>query len=142
MKALTIGQIAKLARVGVETIRFYERQGLLIQPERKESGYRQFSEDAVARLRFIKRAKELGFSLKEVRELLEIQENPDASRAEVKRHAEVKLDDIEAKIRDLQRMKKALKKVTDTCSGHGPLHGCPILDALNFDPATPLEEET
>lgn len=142
MKALTIGQVAKLADVGVETIRFYERQGLMLQPARKESGYRQFSEDAVARIRFIKRAKELGFSLKEVRELLDIQENPEASRADVKQHAETKLQDIEAKIRDLQRMKKALKEVTDACSGHGPLAGCPILDALNFDPATPVEKDT
>jgi MerR family copper efflux transcriptional regulator len=141
MKVLTIGQVAKLAGVGVETIRFYERQGLLLQAGRKDSGYRQFSDDAVARLRFIRRAKELGFSLKEVRELLDIQQNPNASRADVKRHAQARLGDIEAKIRDLERMMKALKTVTDACSGHGPLDGCPILDALNLDPATPTEAE-
>jgi MerR family transcriptional regulator, copper efflux regulator len=141
MKGLTIGQVAKLAGVGVETIRFYEREGLLAQPDRKESGYRQFDDEAVPRLRFIRRAKELGFSLKEIRELIDLQADPEASRANVKHCAETKLAGIEARIRDLLRMKDALKKLVDACPGEGPLIDCPILDALNFDstPSTEVE---
>lgn len=141
MKPLTIGQVAKQSGVGIETIRFYERQGLLMEPERKESGYRLFSEGIFARLRFIRRAKELGFSLKEISELLNLQEDPDATRADVKRHAETKLANIEAKILDLQRMRKALNKLVSECPGHGPLPGCPILESLNHDPISPAKDE-
>jgi len=141
MKPLTIGQVAKQTGVGIETIRFYERQGLLREPQRKASGYRQFADDVLARLRFIRRAKELGFSLREIGELLAIQDDPDASRAEVKGLASAKLDDIEIKIRDLQRMKRALKKLVAQCPGHGPLPGCPILDSLNHEPIQLTEIE-
>jgi len=140
MKPMTIGQVAKQAGVGIETIRFYERQGLLQAPLRKLSGYRLFSKDILLRLRFIRRAKELGFSLKEISELLNLQDDPEATRADVKRHAEAKLVDIEAKIADLQRMKKSLKKLTALCPGHGPLAGCPILDSLNHDSCKPTED--
>src|SRR5919199_5139981 len=95
MAALTIGQIARRAGVGVETVRFYERQGLLEEPARKESGYRQYPEDVVARLRFIKRAKELGFSLKEIKELLALRVDPATTCAEVKARAQAKVADIE-----------------------------------------------
>lgn len=130
MKLLTIGQIAKLAEVGVETIRFYERQGLINEPGRKASGYRQFPEDVVARLRFIKRAKELGFSLKEIKELLALRVDPATTCAEVKAQAEAKVADIEGKIASLLRMKKALTKLTVACRGQGPTSECPILEAL------------
>jgi MerR family mercuric resistance operon transcriptional regulator len=131
MKPLTIGQVARHAGVGIETVRFYERQGLLEEPARKESGYRQYPEDVVARLRFIKRAKELGFSLKEIKELLALRVDPDTTCAEVKSRAEAKIADIEEKIQALLRIKKALVKLTKACSGHGPTSECPILDALD-----------
>lgn len=130
MKPLTIGQVARSAGVGIETVRFYERQGLLEEPARKESGYRQYEEDVVARLRFIKRAKELSFSLNEIKELLALRVDPTTTCAEVKSKAAAKLADVEVKIQDLQRMKKALKKLTAACSGRGPISECPILEAL------------
>ena len=131
MKPLTIGQVARSAGVGVETVRFYERQGLLEEPARRDSGYRQYGEDVVARLRFIKRAKELGFSLKEIKELLALRVDPDTTCAEVKRQAEAKIADVEQKIAALQRIRKALVKLTAVCQGRGPTSECPILDALD-----------
>jgi MerR family mercuric resistance operon transcriptional regulator len=131
MKPLTIGQVARSAGVGVETVRFYERRGLIEEPARRESGYRQYPEDVVARLRFVKRAKELGFSLKEIKELLDLRVDPTTTCAEVKRQAEAKIGDIEERIRTLKRMKKALVKLTAVCSGRGPTTECPILDALD-----------
>jgi Hg(II)-responsive transcriptional regulator len=131
MKPLTIGEVARRAGVGVETVRFYEREGLLEQPARRPSGYRQYGEEVVSRLRFIRRAKELGFSLKEITELLALRDDPDASRADVRRRAQAKVTDIGAKVRDLLRMKEALLTLTATCDGHGPVNGCPILEALN-----------
>lgn len=133
MKPLSIGQLAKRAGVGVETVRFYERQGLLAEPERKQSGYRQYPEDVVARLRFIRRAKELGFSLKEIAELIALRRDPDTTCADVKQRAQAKLDGIEAKIRDLQRIKQALLQVTASCRGRGPTSACPILEALDME---------
>jgi Hg(II)-responsive transcriptional regulator len=131
MKTLTIGQLAHRAGVGVETVQFYERQGLLEEPERRESGYRQYTEEVVFRLRFIRRAKELGFTLKEVRELIALRRDPSATRADIRQQANAKIADIEAKIRDLQRMKEALLKLTASCRGQGPASGCPILEALD-----------
>ena len=128
---LTIGKVARQAGVGIETVRFYEREGLLEQPTRRESGYRQYSEDVVARLKFIKRAKELGFTLKEIRDLLSLRIDPDATRADVRQRAQEKIADIEAKVRDLQRMKDALLRLTASCHGTGPLEGCPIIGALD-----------
>ncbi len=130
MKAMTIGQVAREAGVGVETIRFYERVGLLEEPPRRQSGYRQYSPDAVKRIRFIKRAKELGFSLKEIKELLYLRVDTSTSCGAVKRRAEAKISDIERKVQDLQRMKRALVKLAAACSGRGPISECPILDAL------------
>jgi MerR family copper efflux transcriptional regulator len=130
MKALTIGQLADRAGVGIETVRFYEREGLLEEPNRKDSGYRQYEENVVARLRFIKGAKELGFSLKEIKELLALRVDPNTTCAEVRSKAEAKITDIEEKIQTLQRMKKALVNVTKQCGGRGPTSECPILEAM------------
>ncbi|MBX9680752.1 MAG: MerR family DNA-binding protein [Gemmataceae bacterium] len=141
MKPLTIGQVAKRTGIGIETIRFYERQGLLQQPERKASGYRQYTENVLARLRFIRRAKELGFSLREIGELFAIQDDSDTTRADVKELTARKLADIEARILDLHRMRGALTKLLAACPGHGPLQGCPILDALNHEPTSSKEDE-
>lgn len=131
MAHLTIGQVARRAGVGVETVRFYEREGLINEPARKASGYRQFGEEVVARLRFIRRAKELGFTLKEIRELLSLKVDPSTSCAEVKGRTEAKLADIEARIKSLKRMKRALAKLNRDCSGRGTTSECPILEALD-----------
>jgi len=130
MQALTIGQAARQSGVGVETIRFYEREGLIDAPPRSLSGYRQYLAATVSRVRFIRRAKELGFSLKEIQELLSLRLDPDASSAEVKARAEAKIADIDAKIRTLQRVKETLVVITAACDGCTPVSACPILDAL------------
>jgi len=131
MKTLTIGQVAREAGVGVETVRFYEREGLIEEPTRRGSGYRQFDEAVVDRLRFIREAKELGFTLNEIKELLSLKLDPASSCGDVKDRAEVKIADIEEKIRTLQRMKRALVKLTKACSGNGPTSECPILESLD-----------
>lgn len=135
MKPLTIGQVARGAGVGIETVRFYEREGLLEVPPRRDSGYRQYREEVVDRLRFIRRAKDLGFSLKEIKELLALRVDSSTTCAEVRRKAEAKVADVEEKIEALQRIKKALKKLTTACSGRGPISDCPILEALDSQEA-------
>ena len=132
---LTTSQLANSAGVNVETLRYYERRGLLPEPPRRASGYRQYSQDDVARLQFIKRAKELGFTLQEVQELLNLRVDPDTPCAMVKRRADLKIIDIEEKLRSLKRIKKALNKLAATCSGRGPVGDCPILEALGGDGA-------
>jgi Hg(II)-responsive transcriptional regulator len=131
MKPLTIGQLARRAGVGVETVRFYERQGLLEEPARRSSGYRQYGEEVVRRLQFIKRAKALGFTLQEIADLIALRLDPATTRAEVRQKAVDKLTTIEGKIHDLKRMGDALRKLVEACDGQGPLAGCPILDALD-----------
>ena len=104
MIGLKIGKVAQLAGVGVETVRFYERKGLLEEPPRNDSGYRQYPHDTIIRLRFIKRAKELGFSLKEIRELFALRNDQHATCGDVRTQAETKLRNIEEKIKDLTRI--------------------------------------
>jgi Hg(II)-responsive transcriptional regulator len=131
METLSIGQVAQRAGVGVETVRFYEREGLLEEPPRRASGYRQYSQQVVTRLRFIKRAKLLGFSLKEITELLRLRVDAQTSCDEVKRRTEAKLAEVERKLVELQRMRQALLQVHSLCRGQGPAGRCPMLDALN-----------
>lgn len=131
MEELTIGQLAKRAQVNVETIRYYERRGLMAEPPRRDSGYRKYPGDAVIRIHFIKRAKDLGFSLKEVAELLSLKVDPETTCGDVMRRAEAKIADIEAKIQALQKMEKALGGLVISCSGQGPTSACPILEALD-----------
>lgn len=130
LNKLTIGEVASQAGVHVETLRYYERRGIVDKPPRSGANYRLYPNDTIQRVRFIKRAQELGFSLTEIAELLSLRMNPEASRADVKTRAEAKLTDIEAKIQTLQRMKKALRKITATCDGTGSTTDCPILNAL------------
>ncbi len=130
MKALTIGKVAKQAGLGVETIRFYERTGLLKEPPRNDSGYRQYPPEAVVKLCFIKKAKQLGFSLKEIEELIALRHKQDATCGDIKAQAEEKIKNIEERIRDLAKMKAALLKLTRRCSDNGPVYECPILTAL------------
>ncbi len=134
-KRLTIGQVANGAGVGVETIRFYEREGLIPEPPRTPAGYRQYAADTVERLRFIQRAKELGFSLRETQELLALRLGQAGSAADVRVRAAEKVQDISAKIRDLQAMRDSLTALLSACPGQGGLDGCPILVALTRDEA-------
>jgi MerR family mercuric resistance operon transcriptional regulator len=127
---LTIGEVARLSSVGIETVRFYEREGLLAKPQRTSSGYRQFDEDAVARLQFIRRAKELGFTLNEIKDLLSLRVDAHTSCKDVRTRAEAKIADIEGKIKSLRRMKKALEQLMSECNQRGSESECPILDAL------------
>ena len=126
---MTIGQVAKLAGVGVETIRFYEREGLLNKPKRKQSGYRLFGPDVVNRIRFIKSVKELGFSLKEIRELLFLRVDSRGTAAEVKRRIDQKIDQIDQRINDLRKVRAALAEVSRSAS-KSRLSDSPLLDVL------------
>ena len=103
------------------------------KPPRRESGYRQYSEPDVTRIKFIKRAQTLGFTLKEISELLNLRVDPDTTCGDVRRRAEVKIADMEEKIKALQRMKKALTKLASTCRGRGPTTECPILEMLGSE---------
>jgi MerR family transcriptional regulator, copper efflux regulator len=124
MSGLTIGEVAEQANVHIETLRYYERRGLVAKPPRSASNYRRYPEDAVRRVRFIKRAQELGFSLNDIKELLSLRADPEAGCAEVK------MKDIDAKISALTAMKYALSTLVTECSGEGPLSDCPILESL------------
>ncbi|TDI07505.1 MAG: MerR family transcriptional regulator [Acidobacteria bacterium] len=128
---LTIGQVAERSGIGIETVRFYERKGLVEEPPRADSGYRQYPEDVVARIRFIRRAKELGFKLSEISQLLSLRVDPDTTCADVKNQTELKIADVEEKIRVLQGIKTALKKLAASCVGTGPTSECPILESLD-----------
>jgi len=128
---MTIGKLARSAGVGVETVRFYERKGLLDEPARGESGYRQYVPGTLTRLRFIRQAKELGFTLPEIQELLSLRGSPAASCSEIQERIQAKLGDIQEKIDSLERMKRALHRMAGIClSGASPISECPILDAL------------
>lgn len=130
MEGLETGQLAKLAGVNRETVRYYERRGLLTRPPRTVSGYRKFPEKAVSVVRFIKRAQGLGFSLKEVKELLAMSVDRDSTCGDVKKTALLKFEEIEGKINQLQSMRRVLKKIIEACPGEGALSGCSILESL------------
>jgi len=131
VKPFTIGHLAREAGINIETVRYYEREGLLPKATRSASGYRLFSVNAAQRLRFIRRAQELGFSLKEIRELLALRLSPKTSCAEVRRRTEVKINEIEAKIKSLESMSKSLRKLAQSCNGSAPISECPILESLD-----------
>jgi MerR family copper efflux transcriptional regulator len=128
-KRLTIGRLARAAEVGIDTVRFYERAGLLPPAPRTASGYRLYGPADVERLRFIRRAKELGFSLEEIAELLRLSEGK-GSRAGVKALAEKRLHDLDRKIRELTVFRTTLARYAKECSGSGPVEGCPIIGAV------------
>ncbi len=133
METLTIGQVAKQAGVNVETVRYYERQGLIPEPPRRASGYRQYSTDFVKRIRFIKRAQTLGFSLKEITELLDFRIEHDTACDEVRIRAEQKVASIDEKIRTLERMKEVLDELIIACHHREPTSDCPILATLDSE---------
>jgi MerR family transcriptional regulator, copper efflux regulator len=128
MESMGIGQLAKRAGVGIDTVRYYERNGLLAPQRRLSSGYRRYSPLELARLRFIRRAQKLGFTLKEIRSLLSL--SAQRNVAQVKRSAQAKLADVEARIADLQRVREGLAGLIAACPGHGTAADCPILQAL------------
>ncbi len=130
MEKLTIGQLAKRAKVNLETIRYYERRGLIPEPPRSESGYRMYSRDAVARTEFIKRAQALGFSLREISEIFALRMEPETACGDMKAKVEAKIEDIEQKITDLEQIREALVVMAEKCRGKGPIGECPILEAL------------
>jgi len=128
---MTIGELARRARVNVQTVRYYERRGLLAEPPRRDSGYRDYDEATLDRLRFIRRAQELGFTLTEIRELLEIRLDPETTAADVKGRATRKIEEIDAKMHDLERIRHALSHLAGQCrGGHGPTGDCPLLEEL------------
>lgn len=130
MKELTIGQLANAAGVGVETVRFYERQGLIEQPPRPAAGIRRYPPETVAALRFIRRAKELGFTLPEIAELLGFCRHEAVDCAEVRQRAEAKIADIEGRMAALARMRDALGTLVVACRERGHVGECPILETL------------
>lgn len=139
MNGLRSGQLAQSANVNVETLRYYERRGLLPEPPRRESGYRLYPPESIARLHFIKGAQELGFTLEEIQELLALRVEEGASKTEVRDRAQHKVAQIEVKITALQRMRDALSHLIDQCHGDGPTSDCPILEAMElhtFDQST------
>ncbi|HWF66213.1 MAG TPA: heavy metal-responsive transcriptional regulator [Acidobacteriaceae bacterium] len=134
MEPLTMGRMAKRAEVNPQTIRYYEREGLIEAEARLSSGYRLFSEDSVQRVRFIKRTQKLGFSLDEIKELLSMrQKRTGREVAAVKRLAAAKIAEIDRKIQALTSMRSTLKQLEEACPGRGPLSGCPIVKSLQFE---------
>ena len=131
---MKIGELARQADVAIDTVRYYERQGLLPAPERTQSGYRTYGADDVARLRFVRRAKTLGFTLEEIGDLLALSGRREDDMAGMKAAAIQKLADVDARLAELQRVRAGLETLVASCPGHGALAQCPILNALAEDP--------
>lgn len=132
---MKIGELAHKADVNIDTVRYYERQGLLPEPQRLRSGYRQYEPGDVSRLRFVRRAKALGFTLQEIRDLLELSSHRERDMAGMKTAAMEKLNDVEEKLAELTRIRDGLRTLVASCPGYGALEQCPILSALAEDPA-------
>lgn len=130
MDRFTIGEVARQAQVAIDTVRYYERNHLLPEAPRRLSGYREYDQDDVKRLRFIRRAKYLGFTLAEIRELLSLSEDRERGVRGVKDRAQMRLAEVERRIRELQEIQQGLKRLIEACPGHGPIDRCPILAAL------------
>ena len=128
--ALRIGEVASQAHVNIQTLRFYERRGLLAEPSRRASGYRQYSAEVVSRVRFIKRAQDLGFSLAEIQQLLLLRDDPRIPCGQVRRTAEAKMAEIQQKLRRLRAMQRALGLLVASCLANQE-HHCPLLEALD-----------
>jgi Hg(II)-responsive transcriptional regulator len=130
MKTLTTGQLAKETGVNIETIRYYERYGLIPEPPRRESRYREYTPKYIERIRFIKRAQALGFTLKEISELLALADGNPACK-DIRKFAEDKVKDIETRISDLKKIKKVLNDLVKECLNKGKLSYCPIIESLS-----------
>jgi Hg(II)-responsive transcriptional regulator len=126
----TVGQLADRAEVNLATVRYYERRGLIPEPPRRPSGYRSYAEEDVRRIRFIKRAQDLGFSLREIQELLDLRVEPNPTCADIRPQVEAKLTQIAAKIKALQQMQAHLTQLLHTCDGSSLTDPCSILEAI------------
>lgn len=133
MRDFTIGTLAKKTEINIETIRFYEKKQLLPTPKRSPSGYRLYTENDVKRLHFITLAKRHGFSLKEIRELLELRIHTESTCQQVREFCETKIQVIELKIGELNKMKRALTTLVAACYESGPAGACPILDVFEME---------
>ncbi len=128
---MTIGEVAARSDVNIQTIRFYERKGLVLPDARNAAGYRQYTDVAVRRVRFIKHAQEIGFSLKEIGELLSLRVDEETTCADVRGKAQEKIVAVELKIRNLQHVREALLGLVARCDVDRPVSDCPILEALD-----------
>ena len=126
---LTIGKLARAVDVPIDTVRYYERQGLMPAPVRGANGYRHYDAADLERLRFIRQAQKLGFTLAEIGRLLELVAT-DGARADVRALAGERLADIDQRLAELQRHRVVLSKLIETCSGRGTVSGCPIIEAV------------
>lgn len=133
MKGLTRKQVADASGVTIEAVRFYEKEGLIAEPPRTESGYRQYPQEAVMQIRFVKRAQTLGFTLPEIKELFALRLSSEATPADIRARTLRKIEDIDSKIQTLQQMKTTLTHLAEACHGEGELSECPILEALDLD---------
>lgn len=133
MKAMKIGEISSRSGVGIETIRYYEREGLLKKPERRPSGYRQYDESIFQRLEYIRCAKELGFTLSEIRELLDLSFTHEICCDSIRQRAQTKLLDIENRIHSLQAMKKSLQDILKQCTSQQHAENCPLVHRSPID---------
>ena len=135
MRTMTISKAAKQAGTRIETVRFYERRGLITQPLKPAAGgFRDYPPETVSRLRFIREAQELGFSLNEIAELLSLRADPKANCAQVQRRAEAKLAEVRRKIERLQDIGAALDRLIAACPGKGALGACSFLEAMESGP--------
>lgn len=131
---MKIGELADRAGVNIQTVRYYERRDLIPEPDRTDAGYREYGEADLNRLRFILRAKELGFTLAEIRELLELRASPGATAGDVRGRAVAKMEAVDAKLRDLRRIQEGLRRVVRSCDAHGPPEECALIHALQGEP--------
>ncbi|MEA3412822.1 MAG: heavy metal-responsive transcriptional regulator [Pseudomonadota bacterium] len=135
MTLLSIGQVAKRTGVTVEAVRFYEKQRLIVAPQRSDAGYRQYPEETVKRVQFIQHAKAVGFTLNDIAELLALRQEPGTTCTDIKLRATQKIDEVDRKIQELNRIRNALTRMILKCSGRGALSQCPILEELELNEA-------
>lgn len=133
---LTIGAVAKRARVNIQTVRYYERRGLVFPDDHRDSGYRLYSDEAVRKIRFVRNAQDLGFTLNEIMSLLKLQVSKRSQCGRVKRKAEEKLVDVRAKIGGLKAIEKVLSDLIRTCHARDATEPCPILRSLELERST------
>lgn len=134
MNSMTRGELAETVGVNPETLRYYERKELIPKPRRSDGGFRLYDESYVDRLRFIRRAKNLGFTLAEIKGLLDLRVDDEATCQDVKAQSVQKLNEVEEKIQDLERIRDALARLATVCEGsQGPTSECPILDAMESE---------
>ena len=132
MTFLNIGQVAQRTGLTVETVRFYEKKALIDEPQRSHAGYRQYPPETVKRVQFIQNAKDVGFTLKDIGELLALTRNPGTSCGDIKQRAMQKIEEVDHKIRDLKRIHDALGRMITKCNGRGGLSECSILEELEL----------